>query len=109
MTRQRWIGLAAGLALALACLTWGGCSRPAQIGGDELTFKEVDALYTAVTSRRTELLNASRQRLEALQAQGRLPQSAHAQLSQIIELADRQQWQTAAERLWTFMRGQRRA
>jgi len=91
--------------LLLAC---SACSRPSQIGGDETAFHEVDALYTAVTSRRTDLLDASWERLTKLHAEKRVTDAAFRELKQIVDQARHDEWKPAAERLWTFMRGQRK-
>ena len=56
---------ACGLALAL---TLTGCSGPPQMGGDKEVFGAVDALYTAVTAKRTDLLDRSEQKLTDLRA-----------------------------------------
>lgn len=93
--------------LASGCLL-SGCGRPAQLGSDEAVFGEVDALYTAVTSRRADLLEQSCGRLTELHRSGKVPAAAWQQLTAICDLADRQQWQPAAEQLWKFMRGQRK-
>ena len=86
-----------------------GCGRPPQIGADEAVFGEVDALYTAVTAKRPDLLDQSRARLAELHRDGKVPQAAYQKLTAICEQADRQEWRPAAETLWHFMRGQRKS
>ncbi len=97
----------AGLWLSLFLIA--GCGRPPQLGGDETVFGEVEALYTAVTAKRPDLLHQSRQRLSALHRDGKLPPAAYQRLAGICEQAERQEWRPAAEKLWTFMRGQRKS
>lgn len=96
------------ISLLLLLVSGAGCSAPEQLGPDEGVLNEVDALYTAVTSRRPELLDASWSRLEALHEEQRIPDAAFDELGGIVSLAREDQWQPAAEQLWTFIRGQQR-
>jgi hypothetical protein len=94
-----------GVLLLLAALP--GCSTP-QIGSDEAAFSTVDALYTAVCSRRVELLDRCEQDMAELRSAGKLPEEAHGALSSIAQEARGGNWQPAAERLSRFMSSQRR-
>jgi hypothetical protein len=85
-----------------------GCGGATQLGGDEEAFAGVDALYTAVTTRRPDLLEKCKQHLNALEHEGKLPAPAVADLQPIIAQAEQGQWRPAAERLYVFMRGQRK-
>ncbi len=96
------IGLVAVLLLAV------GCGGPPQIGSDEEAFKAVDALYTAVTSRRPQLLDQCDRQLQDLQKQGKLPEPAYEALQKIIGKARDGEWEPAAVALSKFMKGQRR-
>jgi hypothetical protein len=102
--------LAAGLvgsAALLACwFAWRG--RPPQLGGDETAFKTVDALFTAVTAREERLLQDCEQQLHVLKQRGRLPGNASAYLDGVIKKARAGRWESAAERLYGFMKAQRR-
>ncbi len=107
--RRRAIMAAVGLAFAaaLACgLAWR--STPPQMGADEQVFTAVDALFTAVTARDEVLLGQCDERLRALAETGKLPRDAWAYLRGVIEKARAGRWQPAAERLYTFMKSQRR-
>ena len=94
------------LAFALACLL--GCSGTPQIGLDEELFGDVDALYTAVTSKRPQLVSECEQRLSDLSTSGKLSSECWKELSSICELTRQKDWAAASQRLWTFMRNQRR-
>lgn len=97
------------MALAATLAAFVGCGRPPQIGSDEMVFGEVDALYTAVTAKRPDLLKDCYERLTTLHDEGKLPDPAFQKLTVICEQAEREEWRPAAERLWHFMRGQRKS
>jgi hypothetical protein len=96
------------VGLGVIFLLAGGCGGPPQIGPDEEAFKAVDALYTAVTSRRPQLLDQCDRQLQDLQKQGKLPEPAHEALQKIIAKARDGEWEPAALDLSKFMKGQRR-
>jgi hypothetical protein len=96
---------AAALA-AFALLLAAGCGKPAQIGSDDEVHKTVDALFTAVTARDATQLDRCEKRLAELKADGRLPASAHESLAAIVGRARSGKWESAAERLYEFIRGQ---
>jgi hypothetical protein len=96
-----------GVLLALVFLGFAGC-RPAQIGADEATFNTVDALYTAVCSKRSDLVDQCERELDELKAQNKIPAQAHASLAAIIAETRQDRWQPAAQQLSRFMEGQRR-
>lgn len=85
-----------------------GCWGPPQIGGDERSFKTVDALYTAVSLRDPSLVDQGEKTLLALRAEGKLPEAAGKSLDAIIAQAREGKWEAAQMRLGDFMRGQRR-
>jgi hypothetical protein len=91
-----------------ACLlvAAAGCGKPEQIGPDPEAFKAVDALFTAVTAKRPDLLEACEKHLGELRERGRLPAKAHGELAGIIDRARAGRWEPAAETLRRFMRGQ---
>lgn len=91
----------------VVAIAFAGCRPPSQIESDA-AFGEVDALFTAVTSHRTDLLEQCQQRLEKLSQQGDVSTQVFQELTTICEKANAGQWQTATERLFQFMRGQRR-
>ena len=83
--------------LGLTLFTMCGCSQTV-IESDN-SRKAIDALYTAVTSRRTELVDACERRLKDLSTAGEIPSSTTQRLTKIIAQTRDQQWQPAAERL----------
>jgi hypothetical protein len=96
------------LAVTAAALFYFWPSSTPQIGADEETFKTLDALFTAVTSRNLDRLNASEARLHSLREQGRLPVQAAERIDAIVSSARTGEWQPSAERLYEFIKGQRR-
>lgn len=95
----------AGLMLAVFLLSVPGCGGPPALESDE-AFSTADALYTAITSRRTELLDNSETRLSELKDAGKLSNAAFEALKEIIEHARAGDWQVAAEELDSFIRYQ---
>jgi len=93
-----------GWLLALLALL-SGCGRPAELTSAEAQ-ASTDALYTAITSKKPELLDAADTRLQKLSADGKLTQEALAELQVIIADARGGKWQAAAEELDAFIRGQ---
>jgi|GEM_PF-1745323 len=77
-----WRALCMVVAIAFA-----GCRPPSQIESDA-AFGEVDALFTAVTSHRTDLLEQCQQRLEKLSQQGDVSTQAFQELTTICEKAN---------------------
>ena len=89
-------------------LLWWWWTRPPQIGSDEDVTKAVDALFTAVTARDKDLLGQCERRLGGQRDAGKLPADASAYLDGIISTARQGRWDVAAERLYEFVRAQRR-
>jgi hypothetical protein len=85
-----------------------GCSGPPALESEE-AYSTADALYTAITSRRTDLLDGSETRLRELNTNGRISAEALASLTEIIEQARAGSWQDAAEELDGFIRHQPQA
>jgi len=83
-------------------------TRPPQMGADEEVFRDVDALFTAVTARDEKLLGECEQRLRAHRDSGKLPRGASDYLDGVIKKARAGRWEAAAEKLYDFMRAQRR-
>jgi len=104
--RHRIILMNAMLWIAVAMI---GCGSPAQLGSNDESLKEVDALYTAVSTRSVKLLDASAARLEVLHTQGKLTDAAHRQLKPLIDTAREGKWGNSQRQLYEFMRGQRRS
>jgi hypothetical protein len=86
-----------------------GCGRPAQIGASDETMAAVDALYTAISAKRPDLLDKSAARIEELRASGELADDAYRQLKTFIDESRSGKWQDAVRKLHDFIRGQRRA
>jgi len=82
-----------------------GCGGPPTLESDE-AFLTTDALYTAITSHRTELLDESEARLKKLNDDGKLSTEAFKSLVEIIKQARSGDWQDAAEELDSFIRNQ---
>jgi hypothetical protein len=90
-------------------LSLSGCGRPPQVVDDEECFQAVDALWTAVTSKRTELLEQTSTELDRLHTAGRLSDGGHQALTAIVRDARSKEWTKAATNLKHFMQGQRRS
>jgi hypothetical protein len=97
----------AGTVLLVGLLLWWW-TRPAQMSKDADVIKAVDALFTAVTARDAKLLGSCEQRLHAYRDDGKLPAAASTYLDGIITMARAGRWEAAAERLYHFVRAQRR-
>src|SRR5262245_48999513 len=92
--------------LVVAWFAWR--SRPPQMGADDAVFSNVDALFTAVTARDDKRLGECEARLRALKDAGTLPADAAEYLDGVFAAAHAGRWQSAAERLYDFMKVQRR-
>ena len=93
-------------AIALSML--GGCRQVPQVLTDEAVFKELDALYTAVTTKKPKLVEDCRERLTKLHSEGRLSDPGFKAISEIIGETEKDQWGDAAQHLYDFMRAQRK-
>ncbi len=107
--RERPVYLAFGVlvAIGLVIVLWG-LRRPPQMGADDKTFATVDALYTAVRLRDPAKVGQCETRLHTYRDAGQLPADAASYLDGVIASARGGSWQAAAERLYDFMRAQRR-
>ncbi|WP_240911528.1 hypothetical protein [Paludisphaera soli] len=95
-------------ALALlASLALAGCG-PTQMGPDPEAFKGVDALYTAISLREPDRVDACLAMLRSLQQDGRLEEAAFDELVAMSGEAKGGDWESVQTRLARFMRGQRR-
>jgi hypothetical protein len=95
--------LATALVLPLA-----GCGRPPQITHNEESMKATDALWTAVRSKRLELLAQVETELQRLHQENKLDDDAFNDLEKIIEVARAGNWDKATKNLRWFIKGQRR-
>ena len=93
--------VSASLILVMAI----GCSSAPPLGSEEAS-STADALYTAVTSRRPELLDAVEEDLNKLQSKQQISPAAMTALQTIIDQARAGEWQAAAEELDQFIRNQ---
>lgn len=93
--------------ICVAALIWV-MRPPPQIGTDRKVFDTVDALFTAVTAHDEKRLGECEQRLRGYREAGTLPRDAEVELDAIIRKARSGSWQSAAERLYDFMKGQKR-
>ena len=96
------------LAVAVVIAVIAYRSSPPQMGTSEEVFNTVDALYTAVRNRDEKRLTECEQRLKAHRDAGKLPPDAADRLDAIIAKARAGSWDAATERLYDFMRAQRR-
>ena len=97
------------LLLSTLLIAGSGCGGPPQVVHDEECFSAVDALWTAVTSKRTDLVEQTATELDRLHAAGSLSDAGHSDLSEIVEMARSENWSDAGQTLKTFMLGQRKA
>lgn len=98
-------GRLALLSAAVCCLV--GCGKAPQLGSEE-ALHAADSLWTAVTSRRTELLHQVAADCDRLQQTGHLTQPAHSALQAIVRRAEAGEWEGAAADLKAFIQEQRR-
>jgi hypothetical protein len=94
--------------LWIALIALPGCSKPAQIVADEEAMTAVDGLWTAVTSRRPELLDNSAARLRELREGSHLSAEAFESLERVIGKARSEDWEGAVKDLKWFIQGQRK-
>jgi hypothetical protein len=107
--RKRVVWIVAGaLVLIGVVLVILALRSPPQMGADKEVFRTVDALFTAVTGRDERQLDQCERRLHQYRDAGTLPGAAAAYLDDVMRRARAGDWQVAAERLYDFMRGQRR-
>ncbi len=99
-------GLAA-IAGLLTLALGGGCGRAPQLAADRECLAAADALWTAVTAKRTDLVDQSAAEFERLHAAMRLSDEAFAALSSIVSDARAGNWTAARAALKTLLRGQR--
>jgi hypothetical protein len=92
-------------ALPLLC----GCGAPPQLGDSKEAFAAAEALWTAITAQRGDLVEASAGQLRQLTKAGKIPAEASAALDAIVEEARAERWDSAREDLKKFVKGQRRA
>lgn len=81
-----------------------GCGRAELITSEE-SERAVDALYTAVTARRTDLVLQSEKNVQQLKADGKMTEALHEELTGIIA-ESRTDWTSAAQQLDALMRSQ---
>lgn len=97
--------LTAVSALSALC----GCGSHPQLGDSKEALGAADALWTAVTAKRTDLVDASAKQLTQLKDAGKLPPDAAAALDAIVEQARAGKWDSARDDLRNFVKGQHRS
>lgn len=102
------VAAAAVCALVITAAYWSWTSTPQLAPSDEV-YASVDALFTAVTARRAELVAQCETELASLQREGKIPQPAWQRLSRAIALAKSENWEPAAKDLYRFIERQRRS
>jgi hypothetical protein len=93
------------LSALLILIAAAGCGSAPPLGSEDVS-SAADALYTAVTSRRMELVDAVEEKLNKLHAEQQVSPAAMSALQAIIEQARAGQWQAAAEELDQLIRNQ---
>lgn len=93
------------LSALLVLITVVGCQSAPPLGSEEVN-STADALYTAVTSRRLELVDAVEEKLNTLHADQQVSPAAMTVLQAIIAQARAGEWQAAAEELDLLIRNQ---
>ena len=96
------------MTLIVTVMSSTGCGRPAQVVDHDECFQAVDALWTAVTSKRGDLLEQTADELDRLHTAGNLSKDGHRELIEIVKQARAAEWTTSAKKLKAFMLGQRR-
>lgn len=89
-------------------MAFAGCNRVPQVLSDEAVFGELDALYTAVTTKRPDLLKECQRRIANLHDEKRMSDAGYKEVQAIVTLSEQNKWSSAAQRLYDFMRGQRK-
>ena len=107
MVVHRLPGIRYGVLYVVGLVVISGCARVPQLG-DEECLKAADALWTAVTAKRANLLEATAGEIEKLHAIDKLSPDAFASLSSIIETARAGHWTEARIALKALIRAQRR-
>jgi hypothetical protein len=87
----------------------GGCTGAPQLGGDERCMDAADALWTAVNSRQSELIDRAADEIARLRDDGVMPPAAAETLAEIIAAARQGQWSGSRDALRRFIRAQRRS
>lgn len=98
-----------GVLSLLCTLLLAGCGSPPQVTASDEAMESVDALWTALTSKRSDLLEQTAKSLERLHANKQLSDAALQSLQAIIGDARSGDWEEATTTLKWFIRGQRRA
>ncbi len=93
------------LAALLCFIAMIGCGSSPEVTSEEGQ-KCLDALYTAVTSKKPELLDQCSSQIKTLETEGHLPSDSASFLREIIEKASAGEWQTAATELDAYIRKQ---
>jgi len=106
LPRRRVIHFVTSATLMLA---FSGCRPVPQVVDDEGVHKELDALYTAVTSRRRNLVDECHERLKTLHKDRQLSDVGFTAIAAIIKKAEDGKWADAAQHLHDFMRAQRKS
>lgn len=103
-----WVFRCVTIRRVFACLMTVmviGCNSAPPLGSEEVS-STADALYTAVTSRRPELVDSVEESLNKLQADQQISPAAMIALQAIIDQARAGDWQAAAEELDQLIRNQ---
>jgi len=103
-----------GLRAVMCCLVVGlllvpvGCRQPQVLNNDD-AFRQLDALWTAISARRPEMIRQCRDGLTQLHRDQKLSDAGWKVVEGILTQAEQGDWTNAALRLKKLIRGQRRA
>lgn len=95
--RLRWIVLP-GLSLLLGMVV--GCAKPPQVGAANLDL--IEALATATSTQKPELIERCSKMVEERSAQGKLGREQADEFSAIFALARAGDWDKARDRAYAF-------
>ncbi len=104
--KTSWPQLRSAVLVVLAASVIGCGGSPDVMS--EAGLKSLDALYTAVTSRKPELVDHCAAQVARLETSGDLSSSAADVLEDVIKLAKTGEWQQSAEYLDKYIRLQTR-
>ncbi|MFO1023407.1 MAG: hypothetical protein U0903_22350 [Planctomycetales bacterium] len=95
------------VVLSAVALLWTGCGPPQVLNSDE-SLKSLDALWTAVTSQKRDLLTTAAKDLKKIHDDKKMSDAGWSRIDAIIKQAESGDWQGAAKKLQTFIKGQRK-
>lgn len=104
--RKSIVAIIGVVAVLLAGLAYWAWTETPQLKADSDVYASLDALFTAVTARRESLVTNCESKLLMLHREGKIPKQAWKRISHIIETTKADQWESAAEDLYSFIEDQ---